>query len=117
MFEFWYHFRGRDEIEFIPARADVTFFRNSRSVSAGVGDHDYPVRNIANAQSENIQSQNLQIKYESNNNKINDSLLVTQTYLEISGTEFHFAVLISLYEKRSPAACLRKKGLRQDLNL
>ena len=116
MFGFWYHFRGRDEIE-LPARADVTFFRNSRSVSAGVGDHDYPVRNIANAQSENIQSQNLQIKYESNNNKINDSLLVTQTYLEISGTEFHFAVLIFLYEKRSPAACLRKKGLRQDLNL
>ena len=62
------HFRGRDEIE-LPARADVTFFRNSRSVSAGVGEHDYPVRNIANAQSENIQSQNLQIKYESNNNK------------------------------------------------
>lgn len=61
-------FLWEDEIE-LPARADVTFFRNSRSVSAGVGDHDYPVRNIANAQSENIQSQNLQIKYESNNNK------------------------------------------------
>ena len=72
MFGFWYHFDGRDEIE-LPARADVTFFRNSRSVSAEtdrrVSDHDYPVRNIANAQSENIQSQNLQIKYESNNNK------------------------------------------------
>ena len=61
-------FLWEDEIE-LPARGDVTFFRNARSVSAGVCYHDYLVRNIANAQSENIQSQNLQIKYESNNNK------------------------------------------------
>ena len=40
----------------------------SRSVRTGFSDNEYSVRNIANAQSENIQSQNLQIKYESNNN-------------------------------------------------
>ena len=104
MFGFWYHFRESDGIE-LPSRVDVTFFRNSRSVSAGFNDDVYSVRNIANAHSENIQSQNLH-RTINNNNKTNDSLLVTQTYLEINVTIYaeriSFCSLYFLVPKKKP---------------